>query len=132
MTSKIDAPLIFDSKVQAGFPSPADDYSCAQLDLNKFLATNSPSVFFVKVAGDSMVDEGILPGDILLVDRSIENYKNKIIIAVINNEMTVKRLEIRHGKIYLVPANRKYKEILFVESEYNYIWGVVNAVIRKF
>ena len=78
--------------IQAGFPSPADDFLESELNLHEYLVHNSNSTFMVKVSGDSMVAAGILSGDILVVDRAQQYKKNSIVIAVLDGDLTVKRL----------------------------------------
>ena len=128
-TTKCERPL-FMVPVAAGFPSPAEDYIEGKLDLNKHLIKHPAATFFVRVAGDSMIDAGIHPGDILIVDRSLEPADKKVVIAVINRELTVKRIRMSRGRIYLMPENEKYKPIE-IEKEMNFdIWGVVTNVIH--
>jgi len=128
-TTKCERPL-FMVPVAAGFPSPAEDYIEGKLDLNKHLIKHPAATFFVKVAGDSMIDAGIHPGDILIVDRSLEPADKKVVIAVINGELTVKRIRMKKGRIYLMPENEYYKPIE-IEKEMNFdIWGVVTNVIH--
>ena len=83
---------IYLCKVEAGFPSPADNYVEQRLDIKKYLVKNSEATFFVKATGESMTDIGIFPGDILVVDKSIKPKHNSIIIISIDGELTVKRL----------------------------------------
>lgn len=126
-------PLTFySSLIQAGFPSPAEDYAEGELDLNTFVINNPPATFFVRVTGDSMINAGIFPGDILVVDRSAEATTGKVIIAVLNGEFTVKRFKVdKSGKAALLPENPKYPPILLNEEIDFRIWGVVTAVVRK-
>jgi DNA polymerase V len=119
------------SKVQAGFPSPADDYIDKKLSLDEYCINDSAATFFVYASGDSMIGAGIFPNDLLIVDRSIEAVHGKIVIAVLDGELTVKRLHIGCGKVTLMPENKAYKPIVVPElSELN-IWGVVTNVIHK-
>lgn len=127
---KIQIPA-FDSNVSAGFPNPADDYKNSPLDLNEKFIKHSSSSFFVKVKGDSMTNAGILPGDFLLVDRSLDAVSGKIIIAVIEGEFTVKRLLKKGRKIFLVPENENYKTLEITEYMDFQIWGVVKSVHRE-
>jgi DNA polymerase V len=123
----------FLSKVEAGFPGPTTDNYDGTLDLNRYLIHNPPATFFVRATGDSMIGAGIFSDDILIVDRSIEAKDGKIVIAVINGEMTVKRLKIyqNHQKIVLHPENPKYPHfVITTEMDFS-IWGVVTAVIHK-
>ncbi len=117
--------------VPAGFPSPADDYLDRTLDLNEYLINNQAASFFIRVAGESMQGAGILPGDILLVDRSVEPAHNKIVVAVLDDEMVVKRLRYRQGRGILVSENPEFRPIEISDAMEAGIWGVVTAVIRK-
>ncbi|MCC2666970.1 MAG: umuD1 [Gammaproteobacteria bacterium] len=123
---------LYTSKVRAGFPSPADDHIEAKLDLNEHLIFHPASTFFVRVSGDSMKNVGIHSNDILIVDKSVEATNNKVVIAAINGELTVKRLQIKGKKKYLVAENPNYKPIELNEANDNYIWGVVLHVIHSF
>ena len=119
------------SKIYAGFPSPADDYLDKRLDLNEFLIKHPAATFFVRVDGDSMVNAGIYSGDILIVDRSLEPKNNKIIIAVVNGEFTVKRFRRTKEKIYLLSENPDFQPIEITEDVDFEIWGVVIHVIHS-
>ena len=123
------SPLVGE-KVQAGFPSPADDYVEEQLDLNKYCISNPPATFFVRVEGDSMVDAGINKGDLLVVDRSREVHSSDIVIAVINGEFTLKRLITKNNRFFLCPENPKYSSIKLTEDMEFEVWGKVTKVIH--
>lgn len=124
---------LFCSRVAAGFPSPADDYIEAWLDLNSLLITDKPATFFLRVKGESMIDEGIRPGDLLIVDKGIQAQSGDIVIAVVDNELTVKELEIAsNGRIRLLPANRDLSPIELGDSQQLMIWGVVTATVHQF
>lgn len=120
---------LFSTRVPAGFPSPADDYIESRLDLNEFLVSHPSATFYVRVTGDSMTGAGIYPGDILIVDRALTPRSGNIIIAILNGELTVKRL-IRHGgSTYLAAENPAYQPIeVRPESQFE-VWGVaVHAI----
>jgi len=122
---------IFLANVQAGFPSPAEDYLDKTLDLNALLISHPAATFFVRVMGDSMQNAGICSGDVLIVDRSLEVLENAIVIAVVNGEFTVKRLLKKEGRIFLAPENPSYP-ILEIAPESDFqVWGVVTYVIHK-
>lgn len=127
-TQKI--PLML-TKIQAGFPSPADDYIEQSLDLNEYLIKKPTATFFMRVAGDSMKEAGIFENDILIVDRSLTASHNSIVVAVINGEYTVKRLHKMKDKIFLMPENKKYSAIEIKEGMDFEIWGVVTYVIHS-
>ena len=117
-------------QVAAGFPSPADNFLEGQLDLNKHLIRHPAATFFVRVTGDSMIGAGIHSGDMLIVDRSLEPVDKKVVIAVINGELTVKRLCRRKNRLVLMPENDAYEPIVVQEETEFEIWGVVTNVIH--
>ncbi len=129
-TSKQPLPLYL-SRIKAGFPSPADDFLDKRLDLNEFLIKHPASTFFVKVKGDSMIGAGINSGDMLIVDRSIEPKNNKVVVAVVNGDFTVKRFSKRLGKVFLVAENPDFKPIEITDASDFEIWGVVIHVIHS-
>jgi DNA polymerase V len=128
--SEVKLPLFLES-VSAGFPSPADDYLEGKLDLNDLLVRNPTATFFVRVTGDSMIDSGIFSGDILVVDRSLEPKSGSIVIAVIDAELTVKRLHKQKNKVFLLPENQNYKPIEITREMSFEVWGVVSTVIHS-
>jgi DNA polymerase V len=117
--------------VSAGFPSPAEDYIEGRLDLNKHLIKHPAATFFVRVAGDSMTGAGIHPGDILVVDRSLEPRDTNVVIAVLEGELTIKRISRRDGGLYLVPDNTLYQPLEIIEGMEFEVWGVVTSVIHS-
>ncbi|AUH74213.1 LexA family protein [Legionella sainthelensi] len=122
---------VFSSKVQAGFPSPADDYIEGYLDLNTKFIRHPSATFVLQATGDSMIEAGIFSGDWLLVDRSIEATDGHIVIAAVNGELTVKRLSKKKGNVQLLPANPKFKPIDITEDCEMVIWGVVTLVLHE-
>ena len=122
---------IFSSRVQAGFPSPADDYLEDKLDLNKYLIQHKEATFFVRAQGDSMLGAGIHSGDILVVDRSLKALSGKIVIAVVDGDFTVKRLHKYSGKITLKAENDEFNDIQITSDSELIIWGVVTSVIHR-
>lgn len=121
----------FQSPVQAGFPSPADDFVEKSLDLNELLIEHPAATFFVRVQGSSMKDVHILDGDVLIVDKAKEASSGSIVVAVLNGEFTVKRVEKKGESIWLVPANRKFPSIEVTPEMDFQVWGVVTYVIHK-
>lgn len=119
------------SPVKAGFPSPADDFIDRKLDLHEHLVRNRAATFFLRAQGDSMLGAGIHDGDLLIVDRSVEAAHDRIVIAALDDELTVKRLIRRKGRVFLAPENPDYPEFDITEREYIHIWGVVTYVIHK-
>lgn len=117
--------------VPAGFPSPAADHAQKRIDLNKHLIRNGDATHVFRVAGDSMTGIGIYEGDRLLIDRSIEPKHNHIVLAVLNNEFTVKRLYKRGGVVKLVAENPLYPAIVIKEADDFTVWGVVTFNLHK-
>ena len=128
-STKLELPL-FSSRVPAGFPSPGDDYIDQTLDLNELIKHPSDT-YLVKVEGDSMINAGIYDGDILVVDRAIEAENNKVIVANLDGELTVKRLSIKDTRVLLMPDNPKYEPIEIRPLSDFRIMGVVTFVIHK-
>ena len=125
-------PQLMETPVIAGFPSPAEQYVEAPLDLNELLVHRPAATFFVRAAGDSMLGAGIHPGDILVVDRSLQALDGSVVIAAVDNEFTVKYLRRDRNGVRLEAANRKYRPLLFSEGMELRLFGVVTAVIHQF
>lgn len=123
--------LLFLVPVSAGYPSPADDYLDGSLDLNQHLIKHPTATFFVRVAGESMREAGIHSGDVLIVDRALTPRDGSVIIAVVNGELTVKRLAKRQGTLMLVPENQQYPPFPITEATAFEVWGVVTYVIHR-
>ncbi len=121
---------LFEAVVSAGFPSPAADYEEDKLDLNRYLIKNPAATFFVRVTGYSMMGAGIYSGDLLVVDRSLEPKDKSVVIAVIDGELTVKRIRIGNKKITLQPENENYSVQQITEDTDFQVWGVVTNVIH--
>lgn len=117
-------------RVEAGFPSPAEEELRDTLSLDEFLVQNPDASFLLKVSGDSMTGAGILPGDLVIVDRGQTARSGDIVIAEVDGEWTMKFLKKSGDAVYLVPANPKYKPIR-PQRELK-ITGVVTAVVRKY
>jgi len=129
LSTKYRQPL-FEAVVSAGFPSPAADYEEDKLDLNRYLIKNPAATFFVRVTGYSMMGAGIYSGDLLVVDRSLEPRDKSVVIAVIDGELTVKRIRIGKKKITLEPENENYSVQQITEDTDFQVWGVVTNVIH--
>jgi DNA polymerase V len=121
---------LFASRVPAGAPVSADDLRERDIDLNQHLVHHPDSTFLVTVKGDSMIDAGIHDGDLLVVDRALEPKPGKVVVAVVNGELTVKRLAKSGNTILLVPENPAYRPIEVDEEASFFIWGVVTNVIH--
>lgn len=121
----------FSHRIAAGFPSPAADYTEDGLDLNSYIIEHKAASFFFQVAGDSMIGVGILDGDKVAVDKSVQPQHGHIVVAVLDSEYTIKRLFRQHGRVELHAENSRFKPICMVEGCELVIWGVVVGVIRK-
>ena len=119
-------------RIPSGFLSPADDYVEKKLDLNRYLVRNKAATYFFRVIGNSMTGAHIHDGDMLVVDRSVEPKHGHIVLAVINNEYTVKRLYACNGVIELHAENPAYSPIRFREHEELQVWGVVVGTVARF
>ena len=122
---------LFLCSIPAGFPSPATDYIEDGLDLNEYLVRHKAASFMFKVQGHSMRDAGIVDGDKVVVDRSIEPQHNQIVIAVVDGEFTCKRLYKRAGRIRLIAENPEFPAMDFSDGQELQIWGVVTNVIHR-
>tara|TARA_Y100001936_G_C15546334_1_gene395147 strand:+ start:101 stop:544 length:444 start_codon:yes stop_codon:yes gene_type:complete len=127
---KTNTPMFLDS-VSAGFPSPATDYMENKLDLNEYLVKHPAATFIVKANGPSMIEAGILSGDLLIVDRSVTPKNDNIVIASVFGDLTVKKLRKKGSALFLVSANNEYSSIEVREEMECFIWGVVTYVIHK-
>lgn len=122
---------LYQSRVQAGFPSPADDYMELSLDVLKFLVDKPYSTFCVRVKGNSMEGATIKDGSILVVDRSKDVKNDDIIIATLNGDFTVKRYRKNRGQIWLIPEHPAYDPVLVTEEMEFQVWGVVTYIINQ-
>jgi len=120
---------LYATKVQAGFPSPADDYMDRSLDLNEHLIKHPAATFYCEVSGESMTEVGIFNGDLLIVDRSLKPQHGDVVLAALNGELTCKILDMHHRR--LLAANSKYAPIPIQEGSDFLIEGVVTSSIRR-
>ncbi len=121
----------FQARVEAGFPSPADDYMDRPLDLHEQPVPHPAATFFVRAHGDSMVGAGIHDGDLLVVDRSIDPTPGRVVIAALDGELTIKRLGRGPDGLRLEAENDAYPIIEIGEETDARIWGVVTNVIHS-
>ena len=119
------------AKVEAGFPSPADDHLERSIDFNEELVRNKAATFSVRVQGESMRDAGIHSGDVLVVDRSVTPHDKQIVVAMIDGEFTVKRFRKYGEKIFLEDANADFPSIQIGENQELVIWGAVTYIIHQ-
>lgn len=121
---------LYQSKVQAGLPSPAEDSIEARIDLNQYLITNPSSTFLVRATGYSMINAGILPNNILVVDTSLPIKHGTIVIAAIDGELTLKRWYQKDGTTKLQAENPDYPDIELTSEQCLNILGVVTNSIN--
>ncbi len=126
--------LQFAPSIKAGFPSPADDYLIESLDFNRDLIKHPEATFYGRIDGDSMIDAGICDGDIAVIDRAEDPEDGDVVVAYIDNEFTVKFLDLTHRKegwIELKPANKHFKPIRIDDTDNFMVWGVVIYTIKQ-
>ena len=128
--SALSIPLFLE-RISAGFPSPAEDYIEKTLDLNELCIEHPAATFFVRVQGESMIEAGIFPDDVLVVDRSLLAGHGDIIIASLRSEMTVKQLHLTPPPVRLLPRNRAFAPIVLGEDDVLEVFGVVTNVVRS-
>ncbi|MEG3111742.1 MULTISPECIES: translesion error-prone DNA polymerase V autoproteolytic subunit [Pantoea] len=121
---------LYIERVPCGFPSPAQDYVEQRLDLNELLVQRPSATYFIRVSGDSMIEAGISDGDMLVVDSAMKAEHGNIVVAAIEGEFTVKRLQLRPF-IQLIPMNSAYSPININSEEGLEIFGVVTFVIKS-
>ena len=121
----------FETRVQAGFPSPAQGEYADSIDLNRALINNPAATFCARVIGNSMVDVGINEGDLLIIDRSLTPQNGNIAVCFVDGDFTVKRLSVREDGIYLTPANSQFPELKVDEESHFQVWGVVSHIIKR-
>lgn len=123
--------------IRAGFPSPATDYEEEAIDLNTELIRHRDATFFARVRGDSMIDAGYMPGDLLIIDRALEPQDGDVVVAYIDGEdagFTIKELDLsqkKKGVIRLLPHNETYDPITITPEQTGMIWGVVTYCIHR-
>ena len=120
-----------DAGIQAGFPSPAQDYISESIDLNREIVTHPASTFYGRVAGESMIGEGIEPDDIIVIDRSLEPMDGDLAVCCIDGDFTLKRIHLDPDRVWLIPANEAFDPILVTPDNRFEIWGVVTYTIKR-
>lgn len=129
LTSELPLPYA-DGGIQAGFPSPAQDYITESIDLNRELVAHPAATFYGRVAGESMIDEGIEPGDLLVIDRSLEPADGDLAVCCLDGDFTLKRISLRAGEVWLIPSNETFDPILVTPDRRFEVWGVVTHTIK--
>ena len=122
---------LFSFLVPAGFPSPATDHLEGLFDLNRLLLRHPDATYLIRVTGESMAGAEIHAGDLLAVDKHLEADHGHVVVAVVDGECTVKRLERRGDTWWLVPANPAYRPYEIREADQLHIWGVVTHVVHE-
>lgn len=117
--------------IQAGFPSPARDHISETIDLNRELVRNPASTFYGRVSGDSMIEEGIEDGDVIVIDRSLEPQEGDLTVCCIDGEFTLKRLHLEKDCVWLIPSNETFDPILVTPDDRFIVWGVVTYTIKR-
>ena len=117
--------------IQAGFPSPARDYISESIDLNRELISHPAATFYGRVSGDSMVEEGIEEGDIVVIDRSLEPCEGDLAVCCIDGEFTLKRLHFEKDCTWLIPSNELFDPIVVTPDDRFSVWGVVTYTIKQ-
>ncbi len=130
LSSKLELPVV-ENGISAGFPSPADDFLDASIDLNKALIKNKDATFYGRVKGDSMIGAGLNNGDLLIIDKSLEPKNGKIAVCFIDGDFTVKRIKIEKDVVWLIAENKNYKPIKVTKDNDFIIWGIVTNVIKS-
>jgi len=117
--------------INAGFPSPADDYLELKIDLNRELVKHPESTFYARVRGKSMINAGLDDGDVLIIDRSLEPTDGKIAVCYIDGEFTIKRLKVEKDICWLMPENEDFSPIKVTKENDFIVWGIVSYIIKK-
>ena len=120
-----------DQGIQAGFPSPAQDYISETIDLNRELIRHPAATFYGRVSGDSMIGDGIESGDILVIDRSIEPSDGDLAVCCLDGDFTLKRISLSDGVVRLIPSNESFDPILVTPESQFEVWGVVTYTIKQ-
>jgi DNA polymerase V len=124
--------FIDSSRISAGFPSPAEDHAVERLDLLKYLVQHPQATFFMRVSGRSMEGFGIFDRDIVVIDKALGPTSGDIVVAMLDNDFTLKQLQMRAGQMRLLTGNPTYPTITPKNGQEVTIWGVVTACIKVF
>lgn len=130
LTSHLALPFA-DQGIQAGFPSPAQDYISETIDLNHELIRHPAATFYGRVSGDSMTGDGIEQGDILVIDRSLEPADGDLAVCCVDGEFTLKRIRLCKDQVWLIPSNESFDPILVTADQQFEVWGVVTYTIKQ-
>ena len=122
---------LIEQGISAGFPSPADDFKEIRISLDNELVKNKEATFYARVCGESMENAGLSNGDLIIIDRSLQEENNKIAVCFLDGEFTVKRIIKKGEKLFLKPENKRYKQVEINENNELLIWGIVTYVIKS-
>jgi len=125
-----EMPLVL-TKIQAGFPSPAEDYLEERLSLDKELIRNRSATFFARVTGNSMINSGISDGDLVVVDRALDPKADSVLLCVMDGEFTLKKVKKIGNTLYMIPENPDYPPIKVSDDSDFRVWGVVTYSIKR-
>ena len=117
--------------IQAGFPSPAEDFKTDKISLDVALVKNKETTFYARIKGESMIDADMEEGDILVIDKSLEPTDGKIAVCMVDGEFTVKKIRIDKNCVWLVPYNKNFKPIKITEDNDFMVWGIVTYIIKQ-
>ncbi len=122
-----------DAGIKAGFPSPAQDYITDSIDLNKELVRHPSTTFYARAVGDSMIEDGISDGDLLVIDKGLPPVQGNIVVAFIDGEFTLKRYmyDKKQNCVWLIPANKDFSPIKVTQDNEFIIWGVLTYNIKN-
>lgn len=123
---------VLDQLIAAGLPSPVEDQLDPSVNLNEYVSDHPNATFSLRVSGSSMIEAGIAPGDLIIVDRALSAMNGDMVIAILNGEFTVKELRKENGSISLIPHNAAFKPIHLSPDDQLEIWGVVTVVVKDF
>lgn len=123
--------ILYVGNINAGFPSPADDYLELKIDLTRELVKHPEATFYARVRGKSMINAGLDDGDVLIIDRSLEPTDGKIAVCYIDGEFTIKRLKVEKDICWLMPENEDFSPIKVTEENDFIVWGIVSYIIKK-
>lgn len=122
--------ILMENPVQAGFPSPAEDFKADKISLDIALVKNRETTFYARVKGDSMIEADMEEGDILVIDKSLEPTDGKIAVCMVDGDFTVKQIRTDRDCVWLLPYNKKYKPIRITEENDFMVWGIVTYIIK--
>ena len=122
---------LMENWIQAGFPSPADDFKADKISLDVTLIKNRNTTFYARVKGESIIDADMDEGDILVIDKSLEPTNGKIAVCFVDGEFTVKKIKIERDCVWLIPYNKKFTPIRVTEDNNFMVWGIVTYIIKQ-